>query len=70
MLSFGAQFWPLFWGIMGTAAVLTVGLSLLIATIRPAGSRPYRRHPALAPAELAGRRAGHDDQTHREAKAA
>ncbi len=70
MLSFGADFWPLFWAIMGTAAVLTVALSLLIATITPAGFRPQRRHTALAPAELAGRQAGHDDQAHPEAKAA
>ncbi len=70
MLSFGAEFWPLFWAIIGGAAVLTVALSVLIGTITPAGFRPRRQHPAVAPAELAGRPAGREDQAHREAKAA
>ncbi len=70
MLSFGPDFWPLFWAIMGGAAALTVALSLLIATITPASFRPQRRHPALAPVGPAGRQAGHDDQAHPETKAA
>jgi hypothetical protein len=70
MLNFGPDFWPLFWAIMGGAAVLTVALSLLIATITPASFRPRRRHPALAPVGPAGRQAGHDDQAHPETKAA
>ena len=70
MLSFGADFWPLFWAIMGGAAVLTVALSLLIATITPAGFRPQRRRTALAPVGPAGRQAGHDAPAHPEAKAA
>jgi hypothetical protein len=54
MLSFAADFWPLLGAIMGAGALVTVALSLLIATISPAGSLPRRGHrPALAPAELA-----------------
>ena len=59
MLSFAADFWPVFWAIMGAGALATVALSVLIATISPAGSRPRRQHPvALPPEELAGRQAG------------
>jgi hypothetical protein len=54
MLSFAADFWPLFWAIMGAGALVTVALSVLIATISPAGSRPRRAHRLPAtPAELA-----------------
>lgn len=61
MLSFAPDFWPVFWAIMGSAALITVALGALIATISPAGSRPRRPrqgHPvALAPTELAERQA-------------
>ena len=59
MLSFAADLWPLFWAIFGAAALVTVALSVLVATISPSGSRPGRGHQA-APAELAGRQAGQD----------
>lgn len=60
MLSFAADFWPLFWAIMGAAALVTVALAVLIATISPAGSRPRRSHqPQLAPAGLAEQPTGH-----------
>lgn len=58
MLSFAADFWPLFWAIMGAGALVTVALSVLIATISPAGSRPRRAHRLPAtPAELPDRQA-------------
>jgi hypothetical protein len=47
MLSFATDFWPLFWTIIGGAALLTALLSVLIATISPAAFRP-RRRPELA----------------------
>jgi len=58
MLSNAADFWPLFWAIMGAGALVTLALSVLIATIAPAGSRPRRGHQRPGtPAELAGRQA-------------
>jgi hypothetical protein len=55
MLSFGAAFWPLFWAIIGGAALVTVALSMLIGAISPAGFRPHRGHRlAVAPAGPAG----------------
>jgi len=58
MLSNAADFWPLFWAIMGAGALITLALSVLIATISPTGSRPRRGHQLPAtPAELAGRHA-------------
>ena len=61
MLTFATDFWPLLGAIMGAGALVTVALSVLIATISPAGSRPRRRHQlALTPAELADRHAGQD----------
>jgi hypothetical protein len=60
MLSFAADFWPLFWAIMGAGALITVTLSVLIATISPAGSRPSRGHRlTLTTPELSGRQSGH-----------
>jgi hypothetical protein len=71
MLSFAADFWPLFWVITGGAALVTVVLSLLVATFSPAWFRSHQRHqPSRTPAELAGQRAGHDYRDRREAKAA
>jgi len=71
MLSFAADFWPLFWTIIGGAALVTVVLSLLVATFSPTWFRSHQRHqPTRTPAELADRRAGHDDQAGQEAKAA
>lgn len=71
MLSFTADFWPLFWAIMGAGVLITLALSVLIATISPAGSRPHRGHGlALAPAELTGKQAGHGYPAHRDAEAA
>lgn len=71
MLSFAADFWPLFWTITGGAALVTVVLSLLVATFSPTWFRSLQRHqPTPAPAELAERRAGRDQQVSQEAKAA
>lgn len=53
MLTFAADFWPLFWTIAGSGAVLTVLVTLAVATYSP--KRP--RQPELAlvkvPAEQA-----------------
>ena len=35
MLSFAADFWPLFWTIIGGGALVTVLLSLLVGTFSP-----------------------------------
>jgi hypothetical protein len=71
MLSLATDFWPLFWTITGGAALLTALLSMLIATISPAGFRPWRRPElALATAQPADRPAGPGYQPHRGSKAA
>jgi hypothetical protein len=58
MLSFAADFWPVFWAIIGAGALITVVLSVLIATISPAGARPRRGHQLpVTPAELADQQA-------------
>jgi hypothetical protein len=35
MLAYAANFWPLFWTVIGGGMVLTVLLSLLVATFSP-----------------------------------
>jgi hypothetical protein len=71
MLSIATDFWPLFWTIIGGAALLTGLLSVLIATISPAGSRPRRRPElALAPVRPADRPAGPVHQPDRGSRAA
>ena len=73
MLSFAADFWPLFWTIIGAGVLVTMMLSLLVATFSPTWFRSHRRHqPTLTPAKLAEQRAGHDYQAGHgpEAKAA
>ena len=71
MLSFATDFWPLFWTIIGGAALLTALLSVLIATISPAAFRPRRRPGlALAPAQPTDRPAGPSYQPDRGTKAA
>lgn len=71
MLSIATDFWPLFWTIIGGAALLTALLSVLIATISPAGFHPHRRPElALAPVQPADRPAGPGYQPHRSSKAA
>ena len=71
MLSFATDFWPLFWTIMGGAALLTVLLSALIAAVSPAGFRPRRRPElALAAAQPANRPAGPGYQPRHDTKAA
>ncbi len=50
MLSLASDFWPWFWAILATGAVLTVALSLLVATV-PLGRRhrpsaTVTQHPA------------------------
>jgi hypothetical protein len=47
MLTFAADFWPLFWGITGGAALLTVLLSALIAIVPSSSSRRAAAVPAL-----------------------
>ena len=71
MLTLATDFWPLFWTIIGGAALLTVLLSALIATISPAAIRP-RRGPglALATAQPADRPAGSGYRPHRDTRAA
>lgn len=69
MLNFAADFWPLFWTITGAGALLTVLLSLLVATFSPTWFRS-RRQPTLTSAGLAGQQAGPDYQAGRPAKAA
>jgi hypothetical protein len=46
MLSYAPDFWPLFWGIIGGAAALTVVLSLLAASL------PLPRWPRRRPATV------------------
>lgn len=71
MLSFATDFWPLFWTITGGAALLTALLSMLIATVAPAGFRPrHRPGLALAAAQPADRPAGPSRHSHRDSKAA
>jgi hypothetical protein len=55
MLTYAADFWPLFWAIVGGGAVLTVLMSLLVATFSPSWfGRPGRKqagsHAQLTPA--------------------
>jgi len=71
MLNFAADFWPLFWTIIGAGALVTVVLSLLVATFSPTWFRSHQRHqPTLTLAEPGEQHAGHDYQAGREAKAA
>jgi len=71
MLSFASDFWPVFWTVIGGAALLTVALSLLVALFSPAWFRPRRRQqPAPTALRPAARQAGHDDQAGPAAKAA
>ena len=50
MLTLASDFWPLFWAILATGAVLTIALSLLVNTVplsrhhRPSAS--VTQHPA------------------------
>jgi len=67
MLSFASDFWPLFWTIVGSAALLTVLLSLLVAVFSPAWFRSRRQQPARPPVRLAERQAG---PAHQAARAA
>ena len=50
MLSLASDFWPLFWTITGGAALVTVILSVLVATFSPAWLRSRRPHLTVAPA--------------------
>jgi hypothetical protein len=61
MFSLAPDFWPLFWAITGGAALVTVLLSLLVATFSPEWFRRHHPHqPGVTPAGVAGRRHGHD----------
>jgi len=70
MLSFATDFWPLFWTIIGGAALLTALLSVLIATISPTTFRPRRRAGLALATRPAGRPAGPGYQPRRGSKAA
>jgi hypothetical protein len=74
MLSFAPDFWPLFWAILGGAALLTVALSLLVAAFSPTWFRPHHRHQAASapagPAGSAGRQVRHPHRGRREVKTA
>ncbi|MGO8892058.1 MAG: hypothetical protein ACLP8X_00605 [Streptosporangiaceae bacterium] len=71
MLTFAADFWPLFWTIIGAGALVTVMLSLLVATFSPTWFRSHQRHqPTLTPVEPGEQQAGHHYQAGQEAKAA
>ena len=71
MFSFATDFWPLFWMIIGGAALLTALLSVLIATISPAAFLPRRRSElTLAAARPADHPAGPGYQPRRGSKAA
>jgi hypothetical protein len=69
MLSFAPDFWPLFWAILGGAALVTVALSLLVAAFSPTWFRPHHRHQP-APAGPDGRQARHPHRGRREVKTA
>jgi hypothetical protein len=43
MLSYGADFWPLFWTVIGSAAALTALLCLAVATYKPSWFRRHQR---------------------------
>jgi len=47
MLSLAADFWPVFWTILGTAAVVTVALCLAISVVPMPGTRRHQQPPAL-----------------------
>lgn len=52
MLATSAEFWPLFWGLIGGGAALTVVLTLFVATV------PVRRVRRLRATAAAGRAPG------------
>ena len=77
MLSFAADFWPLFWTIIGAGALVrwcagdraafTAGRHVL----PPTWFRSHQRHqPTLTPAKPAEQQAGHHYQADQQAKAA
>jgi len=71
MLTFAADFWPLFWTIIGAGALLTALLSGLVATISPAAFRPHRRPElALTPGQPADRPADPSYHSRHDTKAA
>jgi hypothetical protein len=45
MLTFAADFWPLFWTIVVAGAALTAAVSVLVALARPPASRQARLSP-------------------------
>ena len=58
MATYAADFWPLFWTIIGGGAVLTVLLTLMVATFSPSSWSSRRRRPVLV--RVAAR--GHDHE--------
>ncbi|HZR51922.1 MAG TPA: hypothetical protein VFB06_20705 [Streptosporangiaceae bacterium] len=62
MLTYAADFWPLFWTIVGSGAVLTVLLTLGIATYSPKRSRKPELALVPVPAEQSGPYSTHADR--------
>ena len=58
MLSFASDFWPLFWTIVGTGALVVVLLSVLVAAYSPAWFRREHGGPPTERADRNGHRAG------------
>ncbi|HZR47953.1 MAG TPA: hypothetical protein VFB06_00380 [Streptosporangiaceae bacterium] len=47
MLSYASDFWPLFWIIVGSGAVLTALICLLVATFSPSWFKRHGQHAPL-----------------------
>lgn len=54
MLTYAADFWPLFWTIAGSGAALTVLLTLAVARYSPKRSRKPELALVPVPAERSG----------------
>jgi hypothetical protein len=57
MLTYAADFWPLFWTIIGSGMVLTVLLSVLVATFSPTW---FQSHRLTRPLHVTASRRGHE----------
>jgi hypothetical protein len=59
MLTYAADFWPLFWTILGAGAALTIVVSFLVATFSPSW---FRRQRLARPLHLTASRHGHEGE--------